>query len=385
MTDKYIKTQQDLQALCKDLQASPWLALDTEFIREKTYYPQLCLVQIGGPDSLACIDTLTVKDLSPFFELIGNPSSVKVFHAAGQDLEIFYHLNASLPQPVFDTQLAAAFLGHGEQIGYANLVKELLNVQLDKTHTRTDWSRRPLSAGQIEYALDDVRYLREIYLKLRQNLETAGRLSWVEEDSKFLVQPERYRPDPNGAWERIKSMNKLRGVKLNVLKHLAAWREHEAIAQNKPKRWILSDDQLLSIAQQLPKTREQFAQLRDFAANLVERYSAKLLALIEQAQQEPKNLWPELEDHRRKPSMQQEATADMVNAVLRIKAAEHSISPQLLATRDHIHQLLSGERDIPLLQGWRLQLAGQAVLDVMQGKLGLAYIENSPVLIPKEK
>jgi ribonuclease D len=383
MTDKYIKTQQDLQALCDEFASCPWLALDTEFIREKTYYPQLCLVQIGGPDSLACIDTLAVKDLSPFFELIANPAVVKVFHAAGQDLEIFYHLNASLPQPVFDTQLAAAFIGHGEQIGYANLVKELLNVQLDKTHTRTDWSRRPLSSGQIEYALDDVRYLREIYLKLKQKLETAGRLSWVEEDSKFLVQPERYRPDPENAWQRIKAMNKLRGVKLNVLRHLAAWREHEAIAQNKPKRWILSDDQLLSIAQQMPKTREQFAQLRDFAASLVERYAAKLLALIEQAQQEPKNLWPELEDNRRKPSMQQEATADMVNAVLRIKAGEHSISPQLLATRDHIHQLLSGEHDIPLLQGWRLELAGQAVLDIMAGKTQLAYIENTPTLIPK--
>jgi ribonuclease D len=380
--DKYINNQQDLAALCEELAGSPWLALDTEFIREKTYYPQLCLIQVGAPGSLACIDTLAIKALSPFFQLLADPGSVKVFHAAGQDLEIFYHLNASLPGPVFDTQLAAAFLGHGEQIGYANLVKELLKVQLEKTHTRTDWSRRPLSSGQIDYALDDVRYLRDIYLMLRQALVSAERLSWVEEDSKYLTQPERYRPDPEGAWQRIKAVNRLRGVKLNVLRHLAAWREREAMAADRPKRWILSDDLVLQLAQQAPQKKEELAQLRDFSPGSIERYGNTLLDLIDRAMQEPKELWPETENHR-KPSMQQEATADMVNAVLRIKSAEHSISPQLLATRDHIHQLLAGERDIPLLQGWRLQLAGQSVLDVMQGKLQLAYVENSPVLISK--
>ncbi|HEX5056306.1 MAG TPA: ribonuclease D [Gammaproteobacteria bacterium] len=382
MTDKYINTQKDLAELCQELASSPWLAIDTEFIREKTYYPQLCLIQIGAPGILACVDTLAIKDLGCFFELIANPNSIKVFHAAGQDLEIFYHLNGSLPQPVFDTQLAAAFLGHGEQIGYANLVKELLKVQLEKTHTRTDWSRRPLSPGQIEYALDDVRYLRDIYLMLRQALIATRRLSWVEEDSKYLTQPERYRPDPDNAWQRIKAVNKLRGVKLNVLRHLAAWREHEAMAVNKPKRWVLSDDLLLQLAQQTPKQREEFGQLRDLSAGTAERYADTLLALIGKALQEPKELWPETENHR-KPSMQQEATADMVNAALRIKAAEHSISPQLLATREHIHNLLSGERDIPLLQGWRLELAGQTVLDVMAGKQQLAYVDNAPTLIPK--
>lgn len=380
--EKYINNQKDLVTLCEELAGSPWLALDTEFIREKTYYPQLCLLQIGAPGSLACIDTLAIKDLSPFFQLIANPDSVKVFHAAGQDLEIFYHLNGALPQPVFDTQLAAAFLGHGEQIGYANLVKELLKVQLEKTHTRTDWSRRPLSSGQIDYALDDVRYLRDIYLMLRQALVSTGRLSWVEEDSKYLTQPERYRPDPENAWQRIKAVNKLRGARLNVLRHLADWREREAMAVNKPKRWVLSDDLLLQLAQQMPKKKEELAQLRDFTPGAVERSGDALLALIDKALKEPKELWPETENHR-KPSMQQEATADMVNAVLRIKSAEHSISPQLLATRDHIHQLLAGERDIPLLQGWRLQLAGQSVLDVMQGKIQLAYVENAPTLIPK--
>lgn len=382
MTEKYINNQKDLVALCEELASSPWLALDTEFIREKTYYPQLCLMQIGAPGSLACIDTLAIRDLKPFFELISNPDCVKVFHAAGQDLEIFYHLNATLPQPVFDTQLAAAFLGHGEQIGYANLVKELLKVQLEKTHTRTDWSRRPLSSGQIDYALDDVRYLRDIYLLLRQALVSTGRLSWVEEDSKYLTQPERYRPDPENAWQRIKAVNRLRGVKLNVLRHLAAWREREAMAVNRPRRWVLSDDLLLLIAQQTPKSREELAQFRDFTPGTLERYAGALLELVGQALQEPKELWPETENHR-KPTMQQEATVDMVNAVLRIKAAEHTISPQLLATRDHIHQLLCGERDIPLLKGWRLQLAGQAVLDVMQGKMQLAYAENAPTLIPK--
>jgi ribonuclease D len=287
-----------------------------------------------------------------------------------------------LPQPVFDTQLAAAFIGHGEQIGYANLVKELLNVQLEKTHTRTDWSRRPLSPGQIDYALDDVRYLCDVYLQLRQALSAAGRLTWVEEDSKYLTQAERYRPDPAGAWQRIKSANRLRGAKLNALRHLAAWREHEAMTIDRPKRWVLSDDVVLQLAQQAPKTREDLAQVRDLTPGTLDRHGKKLLDLIDKALQEPKELWPETESHR-KPSMQQEATADMVNAVLRIKAAEYSISPQLLATRDHIHQLLAGERDVPLLQGWRLQLAGQAVLDVMAGKQQLAYVENAPTLIPK--
>ncbi|HEY3488340.1 MAG TPA: ribonuclease D, partial [Gammaproteobacteria bacterium] len=192
-----------LERLCTELANNPWLVVDTEFIREKNYYPKLCLVQIGNGDTLACIDTLAVKDLTPLCELLADPRCIKVFHAAGQDLEIFYYLTGAVPQPIFDTQLAAAFLGHGEQIGYANLVKTLLDVQLDKSHTRTDWSRRPLSSGQIEYALDDVRYLRDIYLHLRQALVQAGRLEWADEDSKALTAVERYRPDPEGAWQRI--------------------------------------------------------------------------------------------------------------------------------------------------------------------------------------
>jgi ribonuclease D len=378
---KYVDSPDALLRLCNELAAEPWLVLDTEFIREDSYYPKLCLIQIGSATQLACIDTLAITDLSPLFKLLSNPACVKVLHAASQDLEIFFHLNGQPPAPIFDTQLAAALLGYGEQIGYANLVMALLQVELDKTQTRTDWSRRPLTKKQIDYALDDVRHLRDIYLRMLQQLTEQGRQSWLDLDFAALAAADRYRPDPEQAWLRVKNANKLKGVRLNVLRHLARWREHTAMRENKPRKWILSDDHLIALAQQMPASIEEL-DVRDLNMALLERYGATLLELITQARQEPEALWPKSRTYK-KPSPQQEALADMVNSVLRIKAAEQAISPQLLATRDDIHELLHGERDLPLLQGWRLQVAGQAVLDILNGQTQLSIEGDEAVLTPK--
>ena len=234
MNALYVDTPQALTQLCKQLQHSPWFALDTEFIREKTFYPRLCLLQVANTQHLACIDVLALNDLSPLLDILYDPASTKVLHSAHQDLEIFYHLRGALPTPIFDTQLAATLLGLGEQIGYAALVKTLLKIDLDKSQTRTDWSCRPLDPAQLSYAADDVRYLGQIYQQQRQELEQRQRLDWLTEDFTALCDPARYRVDVDQAWQRIKGQQRLRGVQLAVLRTLAAWREQRASSLDRP-------------------------------------------------------------------------------------------------------------------------------------------------------
>jgi ribonuclease D len=217
MSIRYVASRSDLDDLCEQLAGSPWLAVDTEFHREKTYYPELCLVQVANDDIIACVDPLAVDDLSPLMDLFYSPNTTLVFHAARQDLELFFLLRNALPPNIFDTQLAATVLGYGDQIGYGNLVKQCLNVDLDKAHARTDWRQRPLSPAQIEYAADDVRYLRELYHQLHDKLITTKRLAWLDDDFATLSSVNTYQEDPNSSWLRIKGAGKLKGQQLAVL------------------------------------------------------------------------------------------------------------------------------------------------------------------------
>lgn len=375
----YIADHRNLVKMCQQLQHDSWLAIDTEFTREKTYFPEIALVQIANNKYIYCIDPLALDDLSPLYELLRNSEITKVFHAAGQDLEIFFHQCQFIPQPLFDTQVAASLLGLGEQIGYATLVKKLLDIELDKSHSRTDWQQRPLLEEQIRYAADDVRYLSRLYPDMRQRLEKLDRLEWMVNEQARLLDTATYQSDPDGSWQRIKGHGKLRRKQLNTLKHLAAWRERLAVRQNLPRRWILTDDALLSLAIKQPTDTTQLQQIRALNGKKTERYAKDWLKLIKQAGEEDESQWPTV-PHPKKPSTAEDATVDMLMAIVRIRADEHQLSPGQITSRSELLRLVRGERDLALLNGWRRKIAGETMIDACAGKIQLACRKGHTVL-----
>lgn len=380
--DLYIADTAALQELCATLQRHPWLTLDTEFIREKTYRPRLCLIQVANPDVVACIDPLAVDDLTPLLDLLYNPAITKVMHAARQDLEIFYELRGHLPQPIFDTQIAATLLGQGDQIGYAALVLEELGILLDKGHTRTDWCQRPLDEGQIRYAADDVRHLREVYQRQHQRLEAMGRLEWLAEDFNALVDPQLYRNPPELAWQRIKGANRLKGVQLAVLQRLAAWREERAQQFDKPRRWIVGDDQLLDMARLMPQDNKQLDRLRGVEDGAKRRYAEEWFTAIGEAKQLPREQWPTIKEGPRLESAQ-EPIIDALMALLRICCDEAQVTPAAVASRRDLERLVLGDSEVPLLHGWRAAIAGEQLSTFLRGETAITVNQGRLAATPR--
>jgi ribonuclease D len=365
----FVDTPERLSEVSARLAQSAWVALDTEFLRDKTYYPKLCLLQLATPDWVACVDTLTLE-LDPLLDVVYDPAIIKVMHSSGQDLEIFYHLRGDLPGPIFDTQLAAPLLGHPEQVGYGALVKETLQVSLDKAHTRADWSRRPLTDDQLRYAADDVVYLVRLYSHLRSELEQLNRLSWLEEDFDALLDVSRYAKAPDEAWQRIKGADRLKGGPLSVLQTLAAWRERTARHEDRPRSWILRDDSLLNIAQFKPGNLAELGRIRGVNERTVRRHGAALLALVQESKDRP----PEAAgDSKRaaRPSAAQEALVDTLLAIVRMRCHENRLNPTVLTSRKELHELLMGDPSVRLLHGWRKNIAGEQVLAFLRGEAGL--------------
>jgi ribonuclease D len=368
MTVLFIDNASQLDAFCQQIAGSEWLTVDTEFLREKTYYPQLCLIQVANEDLIACIDPLAIEDLTPLLTILYSPETTLVFHAARQDLELLYQLKGELPKNIFDTQLAATVLGHGDQIGYGNLVKACLNVELEKAHSRTDWTQRPLEQAQIDYAADDVRYLRDVYLQLKQQLIEKNRLAWLDEDFRNLIDPLTYDASPDTIWRKIKGVGKLKGIQLATLQKLAAWREHNAVRSNRPRRWILKDDVLVDLARLAPKDLHKLERIRGLESGTIKRFGQTLLSEIKAAAQTPKESWPTLN----KPaqlSNQQDALIDILMGLLRHYCDVNAIAPAAVATRKDLERIVRGETDIPLLHGWRNELVGQHLNQFLNGQL----------------
>lgn len=367
---RFINTPQALAAACAALQGRSWLALDTEFVREKTYQAKLCLIQVAASENeVLCIDPLALDDLEPLWALVYDPGVTKVLHSAQQDVEIFTQLRGVPPAPLFDTQIAAALLGYSEQIGYAHLVQQLFGVELDKSQVRTDWAQRPLSAEQLSYAAADVVYLCRVYQWQHQALSERGRLAWLAEDFAALSDPQRYQIDPQQAWRRIKGAQRLKPPQLVVLQALAAWREREAIRRDLPRRWIADDNLLIDLARIQPSDQQQLSRLRGFDGERRQNQRGLLLDLIAEAQTVPESQWPQ--PQRSAPlSLEQEALVDALQALVRLCAAEHQVSPGSLAARRDLERLVLGE-DIELLHGWRKALAGERVQEFLAGASAL--------------
>lgn len=366
----YIDTPQRLADLCQRIQGKPWLALDTEFLRETTYYPKLCLLQLACDDLAACIDPLALDDLSPLLALLYDPATTKVFHAARQDLEIFLHRWGRLPTPLFDTQAAAALMGIGDQVGYGALVEHLLEIKLEKGHARTDWARRPLDPQQIDYAYNDVIHLGEVYLKLRSALEHRGRLAWLDSDFAELADPATYIVEPAEAWKKVKGRQVLRGVQYAVLQRLAEWREQEAVASDRPRRRLLKDELMIDMARRMLKDLDQVARLHGMDDRDVTRWGPHWLTLIESGRNLPREQWPR-EHIPPKLSARQEALVDALSAALRLIANDHQLTPAALASRKEIEHLVAGDGKSPLLHGWRAAVAGRTLQALLAGSIGL--------------
>jgi len=377
-----ISTTQDLQTFVDKISHAKWLAIDTEFLREKTYYAKLCLIQIEADGHRACVDPIAIDDMSSFTALMHNTDITKVLHAAHQDLEILLQLTGKIPVPIFDTQTAASVLGIGDQMGYARLVESMLGVSLAKTQSRTDWSKRPLRDAQLEYAIDDVRYLAQIYPMMIEQLESQNRLSWLDKDFAKATDPETYAVNADERWKKVKGNQILKRPQLAVLRELAAWREERAEKSDRPRKWILSDDILLDMARQQPSNRDAIKEIRGINPERTQKHHDTWLALIKKGKETPEAKWPEL-PRAKKPSPNQNALIDLLMLVIQIQAKEHNITAAVIATRKRVAEMIiKGENTIS--DDWRGALVNDEIAAVIAGELCVGR-ENDKVTLIKLK
>ena len=379
---KLITTTDELAAFCKPLATTEFIAVDTEFMRERTYWPKLCLAQVAGPEEAAAIDTLAEGiDLAPLEELMANPAVLKVFHAARQDIEIFYQRMNQVPQPLFDTQVAAMVCGFGEEVAYDTLVSRLAGAQLDKSSRFTDWARRPLSPAQIHYALGDVTHLRVIYQKLAERLEQAGRTGWVVEELEALLEPRLYAQPPEDAWRRLKLRSRDARF-IAIVQALAAWREREAQRRDLPRARVVRDDLLLEVAASRPQSVEELRALD--RVNLDRDSAAGVVAAIRSAMALPKSELPPVPEQVVLPRGIG-PTVDLLRVLLKLRSEESDVAQRLLASTAELEAIaVDDHADVPALHGWRREIFGEDALGLKAGRLALAVRGRKPVVIRLE-
>lgn len=373
-----IETTAQLEEACRTLATSQFVTVDTEFLRETTFWPELCLIQIASPDLEVLIDPRAPGiSLKPFFELMADTNVVKVFHAARQDIEIIFHLGGLIPHPIFDTQVAAMVCGFGDSVSYDQLVNRLTGVQLDKSSRFTDWSHRPLSEKQLVYALADVTHLRTVYLKLQAQLEREGRAEWLTEEMAILESRETYDLHPDDAWLRLKSRLR-KPQELAVLRAIAAWREREARSRNVPRSRVLKDDAIFEIAQQQPKDAEALGRLRTIPKGW-ERSSAgaAIIGGVNAALALPKTEMPQPAKHSHTPEGAQAAT-ELLKVLLRLTAEKEGVAAKVIASSDDLDKIAAkGEQaEVPALSGWRRDLFGDKALKLIAGEIGLRFVDR---------
>ena len=382
---KLITTTDELERALSILCEFNVIAIDTEFIRVSTYYPKLCLIQLAAGDNYFAVDPLPdTIDLTALFQMLTNKDILKVFHAGRQDIEIFVHLTGDIPDPVFDTQIAAMVIGLGDQAGYDKLVQHYLNIELDKSSRFTDWSARPLSERQLEYALDDVIHLAKIYPIIHDELYRSNRLEWLDDDISALTQMSVYKPNPDDAWKRLKVKSHKPDF-LNRLKFLASWREQRAITKNIPKNRIIRDETLIDIAGTNPKNVAKFQSIRGFPGGSTGKLVPEILKTLAEAEKSPRESWPKIRnDYRRDKAPA--ATLELLRVLLKHITEAENIAPKLLASAEELEALARDDNaDIKLLKGWRRELFGNIALQLKSGEIALTLRNNKLELIYPEK
>jgi ribonuclease D len=379
-----ITTTRQLADACARLAQHPFVTVDTEFQRESTYYPKLCVAQMASTEEALVVDALDESlDLGPFFELMANPQVLKVFHAARQDIEICWHEAQMIPAPLVDTQVAAMVLGYGDSISYEQLVQRITGDSLDKSNRFTDWTRRPLTEAQLAYAVSDVTHLRDVYFKLAADLEARGRTDWMREEMSVLTSPDTYRLEPEHAWERLKTRVR-KPKELAVLMEVAAWREREAQTRDVPRGRVLKDDVLGDIAIQAPTTIERLASLRSLPRGFERsKWGEAILEAVQRGlARDPKAL-PSLA--RAKPALNGQATVELLKVLLRMTSERHGVAAKVIATVDDLDRIAADDQaDVPALSGWRRELFGENALALKHGHLALAIEKNRVVAVERE-
>ena len=369
-----ITNQRELLAMIEQIEGCRALAIDTEFMRDKTYYPMLCLVQLATDDAEFIVDPLAVRNLKPLGHILGDARTVKIFHAGGQDRDLLYHYCGTAAAPVFDTQSAAPLLGMPQQVGYATAVQELCGVRLKKLDSMTDWSLRPLSGRQIDYSLDDVRYLIPMYDKMRERLEKAGRLAWLDGEFAAMADPSRFETDEADLWQKVKKASSLKGRQLKHAADIAIWRERIAKTRNIPRRWVLSDELVVELSRVEPKTVDELYRIRGTREKLTPAMAKELLHIIETGKNADPSTWP-TRTKRGHSVAGSDALADTMMGLVRMRAKENRIAPQVIAVHDELMALANGTREgLDLLTGWRYDIAGRELLEFLDGRVSLRVV-----------
>jgi ribonuclease D len=379
-----ITTTADLAAACKRFAQFETVTVDTEFMRETTYWPKLCVIQLASPEEAVIVDTMAPDlDLAPFFKLMKDESVIKVFHAARQDIEIIYHRGGLIPHPVFDTQVAAMVCGFGDSVSYDQLVGRLTGARLDKSSRFTDWSRRPLSERQIEYALADVTHLRDVYQALSSRIDEQDRAEWVREEMEILTSPSTYQLEPEDAWQRLK-LRVRKPIELAILKEVAAWREREAQARDVPRGRVVKDDAIYEIAQQQPGTIAALGQLRTIPRGFERSRAAEdIVAAVRKATSLPKEQLPKLPKNRPLTNGNG-AAVDLLKVLLKMISESHGVAAKIIATVDELEAIAADDAaDVPAMHGWRRELFGETALRLKHGHLALAVKSNHVIAVPR--